>query len=684
MDETLQLNNDREARILSRRKRIQERLAAKREGENAGNKDAEEKEEVGKGKQQMLESKRRLARIRHRTSQRVSSIRVASDNRENQRRISDELTRQNLRSNLLEEAEHSARQNAALAMRWADLFVLDVPQDLLAAIDKQQDLCQNIIESKDHLISEIKSELIRRDDDYVKLLKRQAEEIDLLVEAMKDEYEELQTAYREELEEIENALMEERKDLLQSNTSEMQQMFDKRGKLEQDFMERYLAAAEDYHKQLEDLRVADAEDYNVLKIRLETDIQNLEQHLEAMRATYQLNTEKLEYNYRVLVERDHENQSTINQQKRKISKQRDILSNLKSKYNDLDKKFQEENMKLMEEYKRITEHFKELQSKFWHFENVELKKFQDVWKMKEEDVAAVVKDVLMADKVIHEQQLGWDWLPPTEHVFISPHNGTGDNQNQEEAKEQGDSLEGSEEDGEDGPKGTKDDVRDRVVSEQYRDALHLLCDEVGFLVDAKARKLIESVPTDEQGLAQTEAILNAVGVVDGPTFDALMDALRAGSNIELRAQGVHTTDHDAGEEAVENEKSDKPMLIQPDEALRRLKIFVETENIPPTSKNTTKGMSSPQRHTGVSRRVVEKEKEFWRRLANIVGDKNYRVWNALHKHILKYHKNLSDRESSLEEVESLQKQNSELRGLLNQYLASKINEELQIPPVHVI
>lgn len=45
--------------------------------------------------------------------------------------------------------------------------------------------------------------------------------------------------------------------------------------------------------------------------RLETDIQNLEQHLEAMRATYQLNTEKLEYNYRVLVERDHENQVCV-------------------------------------------------------------------------------------------------------------------------------------------------------------------------------------------------------------------------------------------------------------------------------------------------------------------------------------------------------------------------------------
>ncbi len=50
-----------------------------------------------------------------------------------------------------------------------------------------------------------------------------------------------------------------------------------------------------------------------------------------MRATYQLNTEKLDYNYRVLVERDHENQTTINQQKRKISRQRDVLSSLKQR-----------------------------------------------------------------------------------------------------------------------------------------------------------------------------------------------------------------------------------------------------------------------------------------------------------------------------------------------------------------
>lgn len=54
----------------------------------------------------------------------------------------------------------------------------------------------------------------------------------------------------------------------------------------------------------------------------------MEQQLEEMRATYQLNTEKLEYNYRVLTERDMENSATLSHQKRKLTKLKDALSGL--------------------------------------------------------------------------------------------------------------------------------------------------------------------------------------------------------------------------------------------------------------------------------------------------------------------------------------------------------------------
>ena len=93
---------------------------------------------------------------------------------------------------------------------------------------------------------------------------------------------------------------------------------DKRNQLELEYMERFVNTAGEYERVLKELRLNDNEEYNALKVKLETDIQILEQHLETMRATYQLNAEKLEYNYRVLSERDSENSATINQQKRKV------------------------------------------------------------------------------------------------------------------------------------------------------------------------------------------------------------------------------------------------------------------------------------------------------------------------------------------------------------------------------
>ena len=62
-------------------------------------------------------------------------------------------------------------------------------------------------------------------------------------------------------------------------------------------------------------------------------------------------------------------------------------------------RYLEENMKLTDEYKRTTEQFKDLQGKFRLFEQVDTKKYADVWAMKEAEVAAVVKQLLQADKV---------------------------------------------------------------------------------------------------------------------------------------------------------------------------------------------------------------------------------------------------------------------------------------------
>ena len=56
------------------------------------------------------------------------------------------------------------------------------------------------------------------------------------------------------------------------------------------------------------------------------------------------------------------------------------------------------------------------QNKFQHFEVADTKRYRDLWQMNEEVVTDLMRKVLQADKLIHEQQLGLSWLPPSEQV----------------------------------------------------------------------------------------------------------------------------------------------------------------------------------------------------------------------------------------------------------------------------
>lgn len=47
-----------------------------------------------------------------------------------------------------------------------------------------------------------------------------------------------------------------------------------------------------------------------------------------------------------------------------------------------------------------------------HFQATDRKKFNDIWKMNEEQIKDLVSDVLAEDRIIFEQQLGMEWDPP--------------------------------------------------------------------------------------------------------------------------------------------------------------------------------------------------------------------------------------------------------------------------------
>merc|ERR1740120_537345 len=131
-----------------------------------------------------------------------------------------------------------------------------------------------------------------------------------------------------------------------------------------------------------------------------------------MMSTYMLNKEKLEYNLQVLYERNKEHLAIQSSYKNRLNRLRETLNTLMSRYNSLDQKYKHTNTELTEEYKRLTRQFKDLQEKFHHFEQADEKKFREVWEMNEQEVRGLISQVQEADKLIHEQQLGQEWMQP--------------------------------------------------------------------------------------------------------------------------------------------------------------------------------------------------------------------------------------------------------------------------------
>jgi dynein regulatory complex protein 1 len=177
--------------------------------------------------------------------------------------------------------------------------------------------------------------------------------------------------------------------------NELNDLLNKRQDLEQGFMDKKAKEIKENQAQFDDERAKEAEEYNFMKIQLETTVQKLEQDFQQIQATFQLNQEKLEYNYLILYEKDMENLNVITLLKRKHTRLQDALSSMTTRYNELNEKYRSENNELTEDYKRVTEQFKDLQTKFLHFQRLDAQRYLEVWSMNERTVTELMQKVLL-------------------------------------------------------------------------------------------------------------------------------------------------------------------------------------------------------------------------------------------------------------------------------------------------
>ncbi|XP_054422314.1 dynein regulatory complex protein 1 [Pteronotus mesoamericanus] len=681
-------------RIQARRLRIAARLEArKREvlGEYLDGK-KESEEDQSKSYKQKEESRLKLAKLLLCGTELVTNIQVATDIRETHRRAEEEEIKRQRLEKLENEVKTSQDKFDEITAKWEEGKQKRIPQELWEMLNAQQEHCAGLIEDKNKLINELQQELKIKDDQYVKDLKKQSDDICLLLERMEEQVKSVMKSFREELNHIEKAFEVERQELLTSNKKKWERALQAHNVKELEYLTNRLKKAEDYEKQLSKQRIWDFEEYNTVKIKLEQDIQILEQQLQQMKATYQLNQEKLHYNFQVLKKRDEESTVIKSQQKRKINRMHDTLNNLRSKYAKQIKQFQEENQSLTTDYKNLVVQFKELQKSMRHFALIDREKFREIWLMNEEEAKDLISRAFDIDRIIHTHHLGLPWTAP-DYWFLK-NVGPLSHQPQKSATQVLEEVlmqteeEGAEEAG--AEPASYLDLPKQVSAKTTRKILMLLCDESGFLIESKLLSLLLPLEKNECYLLRLDAIFSALGIENEDDLyklvnfflkyqahhlpssqerTSLMSAREAAEQLDPQGE-------EKGSPVAEEEVPSSPRLIHPNDVLKVLEAFVMGLKKPRDSPAPVKPLKDVQ--------DTSKDSEYWQALATVIPQSTQNLWDGLYTALEKYHLVLTQRAKLLMENDALEQQNTELQALLQRYLDAKVNSELQVPPTQVL
>ena len=658
------------------------------------------------GSQQLGHSLLNLNSRKHTNFNDVTEVQIASDADESRRRGKDEELRRERLSKIQKEAIHSAKANAAIEVRWAELLEREIPQELHREIELQIEICGTAVKSKDNIIVEFQKQLRMKDEEYVFTLKKQSQDVTKLLKSIREEFAEMHEEYKNETICIENAYGKERQSIIREYASEIDGMFDHRKNREVHYKKAKQTREDQYQKEIDDYIAEGANQCTKLKIDLEKNIQTLKEQLEDIRATYQLNTEKLNYNYRVLTELDVEKNAELTRYKRRLAKLRDQTNQLMNRYTDMGSADAKTNNELTNDYRSLTQKYKELQAKFRHFELADSNKYDDVWAMHEDEVKILVDQLLKADKIISEQQLGWQWKGPDINALQMCH---GRNANYQPSQTAVMAASASQRRVDLGIPADDININEVVKSSNFaatsriRGMLQLLASEAGFLVNAEVQQSLEimSMSVEDANISRAESMLKALGVQNQQRLDTLLSFFFK-DTVAALAPTAYPIQLKLSEDCIEEEEEmdeEELLLHYASEDISELKKMIRPEHVISAVKSYIEDVSLEGGFSaapGVGGKKINEEQRigqkrlnsmrgYWGQLCQVVSDDSVEVWRQLERDSIGLKDLLAKRAKGIEEVDSLALQNVELRRLLNQYLGdSTVNNYMMVPPGQVI
>ena len=235
--------------------------------------------------------------------ERINEAKIGREKAEHKKRFQLEQDRVERYKSIIEENQKTVISMAELEMKFGYYSQIENSEKLSEYLESYKNEFGVLLTKKDDFINRLKLSLEEYEDKYLIGMNIFHEEFERVVQEGRSHFLKSRLLAESLLIELEESLMTERNKGIKANKTEIRMLLKNHEKAEAGFVQHKESEESRCFKELTLLRQEKSREYSDLKFQLETEIQNHEKCLEDMKAIYQLNAEKLNYNFKVLTEK---------------------------------------------------------------------------------------------------------------------------------------------------------------------------------------------------------------------------------------------------------------------------------------------------------------------------------------------------------------------------------------------
>ena len=209
----------------------------------------------------------------------------------------------------------------------------------------------------------IASDLEEAEDQFQMALRTHLQNIDILIQLHDSRLYSLEKNLQNELKTMQHDFHTEKDKMLQKFKQEKKELIAVIETIEHDESEREGESKHSFEQLREEIRNRNLEEINMLRISLDAQIEELEQHFETAHLNYLQQTAQRTHDFKELTQNDQRLSREIDLKKRKIDNLQTSIQQWKAKIRQLNRETEERNRLLLEEKHAIQRHYQQLKQR---------------------------------------------------------------------------------------------------------------------------------------------------------------------------------------------------------------------------------------------------------------------------------------------------------------------------------